>query len=104
MPGASDHRTALTDLWRAHMAAPFPPGLRGAERAGIDMVLLDASIAGCVSSWLNRAGSPDTRRLKIADRCVLDLDLALPLLTDAEEIEYFRRLRRMAALVSLPEN
>ncbi|CAL2057340.1 MULTISPECIES: hypothetical protein [Streptomyces] len=104
MPEASEHRTALTDLWRAHMAAPFPPGLRGAERAGIDMVLLDASIAGCVSSWLDRDGSPDTRRLKIADRCALDLDLVLPLLTETEEIAYFRRLRRMAALVSLPEN
>ncbi len=104
MPEASDHRTALTDLWRAHMAAPFPPGLRGAERAGIDMVLLDASIAGCVSSWLDRDGSPDTRRLKIADRCVPDLDQVLPLLTETDEIAYFRRLRRMAALVSLPEN
>ncbi|MFI1601323.1 hypothetical protein ACH4YN_04020 [Streptomyces griseofuscus] len=104
MPEASDHRAALTDLWRAHMAAPFPVGLRGAERAGIDMVLLDASIAGCVSSWLNRAGSPDTRRLEIAERCVLELDQVLPLLTGTEEIEYFRRLRRMAALVSLPEN
>ncbi|MFH9937718.1 hypothetical protein ACH4OT_00095 [Streptomyces murinus] len=104
MPEASEHRTALTDLWRAHMAAPFPPGLRGAERAGIDMVLLDASIAGCVSSWFDRDGSPDTRRLKIADRCVLDLDQVLPLLTETDEIAYFRRLRRMAALVSLSEN
>ncbi|MEU6465646.1 hypothetical protein [Streptomyces sp. NPDC046976] len=104
MPETRDHRTTLTRLWQAHMAAPFPPGLRGAERAGVDMVLLDASIAGCVSSWLDRDGSPDTRRLKIADRCVLDLDQVLPLLTEAEEIEYFRRLRRMAALVSLPEN
>ncbi|MFJ6665101.1 hypothetical protein [Streptomyces sp. NPDC091383] len=75
-----------------------PPGLRGAERAGVDMMLIDATIAGCVSSWLGLDSSLGAKHLEIADRCVLDLDQVLPLLTDAEEIEYFRRLRRMAVL------
>ncbi|SCF93947.1 hypothetical protein GA0115280_120052 [Streptomyces sp. Cmuel-A718b] len=48
--GKDELEAAVSHLWREHQQAPFPAGLRGAERADIDLVLLDADIAGCVST------------------------------------------------------
>jgi hypothetical protein len=67
-------------LVRAHGRAPFPPGLRGREEAGVDLVMLDADVAGHLSSW----GASSRRRQE--DREVAlkvnldDLDRVLPLL------------------------
>jgi hypothetical protein len=98
--GTSEYQTALMRLWREHLGAAFPAGLRGAEPAGIDMVLLDTAVAGCVSTWLNNGGSLDAERHRILYGCLTDLDRALPLITGAEEVRYCRRLRQMAVLAS----
>ncbi|WP_078657526.1 hypothetical protein [Streptomyces sp. NRRL_B-2249] len=97
----ADEREALVShLWQEHMRAPFPAGLAGAERAGIDLVLLDADIAGCVSSWRNNGGSLDGERHRILHRRVTDLDRILPLLGAAEDPPYWRRLHQLARLAS----
>ena len=44
----------ILELWSQHEAAAFPPELRDREHQGIDLVLLDADIAGCVSTALTR--------------------------------------------------
>ena len=49
-------------LWDEHRATPFPARLRGAEVAGVDMVMLDADIAGRVASWLGNDGRIDEER------------------------------------------
>ncbi|WP_392972479.1 hypothetical protein [Streptomyces sp. LN245] len=49
----------MNRLWQEHLDAAFPAGLRGAEPAGIDVVLLDATAAGCVSTWLSDGGALD---------------------------------------------
>ncbi|MFJ8112135.1 hypothetical protein [Streptomyces sp. NPDC096132] len=87
-------------LFQEHLSALFPAALRGAEPAGFDLVLLDALIAGCVSVWQSNGGSLDPGRQRILRECLADLDRALPLLTDAEGIRYFERLRRLAVTVS----
>ena len=50
----------LWRLWDEHRSALFPPADRGRELAGVDLMLLDASIAGCASSALT--GPLDARR------------------------------------------
>ncbi|MFF7212848.1 hypothetical protein ACFZAU_20280 [Streptomyces sp. NPDC008238] len=50
MNGTREHRRTVNRLWQEHRRAPFPPGLRGAEPAGVAMVLLDATVAGCALS------------------------------------------------------
>ncbi|MHA5048795.1 hypothetical protein [Streptomyces sp. SD15] len=45
MNKAAEHEAAVAPLWQEHLHAAFPAGLRGADRAGIDMLLLDASVA-----------------------------------------------------------
>jgi hypothetical protein len=42
----------IDELWQEHLAAPFPRGFRGKAVNGIDFVLLDANIAGCVSTFI----------------------------------------------------
>lgn len=61
--------------------------------------MLDADVVGHLSGW----GAGGRRRQ--ADRevalraCLDDLDRVLPLLPLPEEVDYFRRLREIAAIV-----
>ncbi|MFB8241018.1 hypothetical protein ACFC58_31220 [Kitasatospora purpeofusca] len=87
----------LSRLWEEHMRAPFPPHIRGREIDGEDMVLLDADIAGCVSSSLS--GPLDERRRRILLACLAAVEKVLPSIDDeGGAIEYYERLRDMAAL------
>ncbi|QTD99354.1 hypothetical protein S1361_18530 [Streptomyces cyanogenus] len=96
----SEHGATIACLWQEHLDAPFPARLRGAEPGGIDIVLLDATVAGCVSARQNKGGCLDAERNRILRDCVADLDQVLASTTEAEELRYFRRLRRLAALAS----
>ncbi|MFI9749983.1 hypothetical protein [Streptomyces collinus] len=96
----TEHEAAVAHLWQEHLHAAFPAGLRGAELAGIDMVLLDADIAGCVSTWQNNGGVLDAERHRILRDCIADLDQILPLLNEADDLCYCHRLRQLAQLVS----
>ncbi|MFD8755688.1 hypothetical protein ACFV0O_32640 [Kitasatospora sp. NPDC059577] len=90
-------RDLLSRLWEEHMRAPFPPHIRGREIEGEDMVLLDADIAGCVSSSLS--GHLDEKRRKILLTCLAAVEKVLPSIDDeGGAIEYYKRLRDMAAL------
>ncbi|MEU9500004.1 hypothetical protein [Streptomyces sp. NPDC048196] len=96
----TEREAAVARLWQEHLGADFPARLRGVELAGIDMVLLDANIAGCVSAWRNGEGSLDAERHRILRLCLADLNTVLPLLTGEDDHEYYGRLHRLAALVS----
>ncbi|WP_346173532.1 hypothetical protein [Streptomyces cuspidosporus] len=56
MNRSPQHDDDVARLWQEHLLAAFPADLRGAELAGVDMALLDASIAGCVSTWKDNGG------------------------------------------------
>ncbi|MFG2772805.1 hypothetical protein [Streptomyces sp. NPDC048350] len=91
---------AVTHLWQEHMRAPFPAGLRGADRAGIDLVRLDADIAGCVSTWQSNDGSLDAERHRILHYRIADLEQILPMLSATEDLSYWQRLHQLAQLVT----
>ncbi|MFJ6216646.1 hypothetical protein ACIQGZ_25440 [Streptomyces sp. NPDC092296] len=87
----------LSRLWEEHIRAPFPSHLRGREIEGEDMALLDAGIAGCVSSSLS--GPLDERRHKILLVCLPAVEKVLPSIDDeGGAIDYYERLREMAAM------
>ncbi|MFE9427721.1 hypothetical protein ACFYNO_32685 [Kitasatospora sp. NPDC006697] len=86
----------LSRLWEEHMRAPFPPHIRGREIEGEDMVLLDADIAGCVSSSLS--GPLDEKRRRTLLSCLAAVEKVLPSVDEDGAVEYYRRLREMAAL------
>ncbi|MFE6384974.1 hypothetical protein [Nocardiopsis dassonvillei] len=99
MKGTGARGEKVDRLWAEHMRAEFPAGLRGRELAGVHMILLDADVAGCVTTWQSNRGVLDDKRHRALLRCVTDLDKVLPLLTDAQEARYYRRLRDLAVMV-----
>ncbi|MEU9370604.1 hypothetical protein AB0D71_39315 [Streptomyces avermitilis] len=98
--GEIERNAVAARLWQDHLDAEFPTRLRGAELEGIDMVMLDADIAGCVTTWRNNDGSLETKHLRILRHCITELDKVLPLLTQVEEFRYYERLYQLATLTS----
>ncbi len=84
-------------LWSEHQAAPFPKASRCREVAGHDLIALDYTAAGCISTFLGR-GSLDAWRLAVLGLCYHGLDLVVAQL-DGEERAYFGRLEELAGLV-----
>ena len=95
----ADRRRAGARLWSHHRAAPFPDRFRAEEVAGVDLVVVDADIAGCVYTWLHSSGPLDRARLTVLREHLRDLASTLPLLDGPLEREYVGRLRELAALV-----
>jgi hypothetical protein len=100
MQRKSQRENVVARLWREHLYEDFPDRLRGQELAGIDMVMLDADIAGCVVTWQGNRGCLDEDRHQILAKCIADVDTVLPLLTETREVQYYKRLRELAVLAS----
>ena len=84
----------IQELWNQHRLARFPQDLRGAERDGEDLVLLDADIAGCIQTLLANGERLDDQRAAILEACyqkVASIELSL----EGEQRVYFGRLRQM---------
>ncbi|RKR91828.1 hypothetical protein BDK92_6250 [Micromonospora pisi] len=95
---------AVARLWEAHLRAKFPARLRSAELDEMDMVMLDADIAGCVSTWLRSRGNLDDQRRSVLTLCVADLARVLPTLVGHHERMYYGRLHAMAvATLNMPQ-
>jgi hypothetical protein len=93
------HRmTVAAEVWKAHRDAAFPGRLRSADIAGVDIVMLDADVAGCVSSWLDNGGAIDDRRWDILASCERDLERVVPQLS-GYEADYCQRLLDMTAVI-----
>ena len=89
--------TTIEDLWMEHLKARFPAHLRGKDLNGIDFVMLDADIAGCVSTFLER-GILDSKRLAVLGLCYRNVRFVLPVLNE-EGSAYYWRLERLSELV-----
>lgn len=92
------HDDRLSPLWEEHLGAPFPPGFRGADFAGVDLVMLDSDAAGLVQRELD-AGLDDAGVATLWT-CIVRLDKVLPLIDDAYCASYYRKLRTMAGVVA----
>jgi hypothetical protein len=88
----------LERLWREHLEAPYPNGYRGEEVEGIDLVELDAAIAGCVSTYLAEAGHLDLQRTDVLRDCCWEAHLVVSKLPSPAR-DYFARLERMSTIV-----
>ena len=66
--------------------------------AGVELVMLDADIAGCVSTFLHKGGRLDLQRAAILGRCYRDVSLVVRELNGTPQA-YFAHLERMAAKV-----
>ena len=89
----------VSRLWRKHQHAAFPARFRGAEIGGVDLVALEADIAGCVQSWRSGGGSLDEDQCQDLTRRIEDLDAVMPQMTSRVEVLYFERLCQVAVIV-----
>lgn len=87
----------ISDLWKEHIAAPFPNGFRAKDVNGIDFVMLDADVAGCVDTFLSR-GNLNLYQTAVLGLSYRNLSSVIRILND-EGREYFGRLERLAELV-----
>ena len=72
--------------------------LAGLEINEIDLVLLDADTARCISTFLARDGELDLWRTAVLGICYHDLAV-INAQIDQNALEYFLRLEEMAKLV-----
>jgi hypothetical protein len=87
----------ISELWAEHKNAPFPKGFRAKDVSGIDFVMLDADVAGCVGTFLGR-GTLNLYQTAILGLSYRNLTYVIPIIND-EGKEYFWRLERLAELV-----
>jgi hypothetical protein len=90
--------STIEALWREHAQAPFPGGLAGQEVAGICVTSLDTFTAGCIDTFISRAGSLDLWRAAVLGLCYRDLAVVVPEL-EGERWQYFGRLEQLARMV-----
>ncbi|MFI6980973.1 hypothetical protein ACIBSV_20615 [Embleya sp. NPDC050154] len=86
----------LGRLWAEHRRASFPASFRGVDIAGVELILLDADVAGLVSRELS--GGLDGDGIAVLWACIADLDKIVPLLNEEYCASYFSKLRTIANL------
>lgn len=96
----SDVPKTISRRWDEHMRAEFPATLRGEEVAGVNMVMLDADIAGCIVAWRSSDGHLDEGRQQVLTRRLGDLDRVMPLLHGEKEHSHYERLGELGRLVA----
>jgi hypothetical protein len=42
----------IEELWQEHLSASFPEDFAGKDVNGIDFIMLDANIAGCIQTFI----------------------------------------------------
>jgi hypothetical protein len=88
----------IKELWQRHFDAEFPSDCRGLEISGIDLVDLDSSTAGIISSFLDQGRRLDLHQRDVLNRCRQALSVVLPELND-ESRGYYANLKVLADLV-----
>src|SRR5690606_4263297 len=82
-------------LWEKHLATSFPPELAGEEVEHMDLALLDAATAGCISEFLENEGQLDLRRTAMLGLCHRHVAVVARQL-EGEGQDYFLRLEVLA--------
>ena len=88
----------INRLWNDHLNSGFPDEYTCAEVEGIDLVLLDADTAGCISTFIHNKGKLDLWRTAILGKCFRDLAIVNREINSNID-EYFFRLEHLAKLV-----
>ncbi|MEU6275774.1 hypothetical protein ABZ871_25680 [Streptomyces populi] len=88
----------LVRLWEEHCRAPYPPSFRGVDIEGVELILLDADVAGLVQRELD--GGLDDDGIAILWACITNLDKIMPLINEEYCASFFERLRAVAGLLA----
>jgi len=91
-----DNRS-IEQLWREHKLAAFPQGYGGKDVNGVDLVMLDADVAGCVDTFCS-GGNLNLYQTAMLGLCYRNLTYLIPMLSE-EGRTYYSRLELLAELV-----
>ncbi|MFH8337091.1 hypothetical protein [Streptomyces sp. AM6-12] len=89
---------ALSWMTAEHASRPFPPGFRGLEIEGEDMVMLDADAYGYATSVL-KGPLAEQQRSGLAQLTTV-FDAVLPAIEDEYAAGYYTHVRDMAVLAA----
>ena len=92
--GMDDRWSEVRRLFAEAREAPFPD-CRGDEVDGVDLVLIDLDLAGCVMHFLGQRFRDDAFQLPILEQIAGELDRIVPQMT-GEVARYFEREARLA--------
>ncbi|WP_371614200.1 hypothetical protein [Streptomyces sp. NBC_00454] len=95
---AAQPEDRLTRLWAEHRRALYPDSFRGVDIEGVELILLDADVAGLVHTELN--GGLDDNGIALLWACIADLDKIAPLINSEYCASYFAKLRTMAQVAA----
>jgi hypothetical protein len=87
----------INDLWSGHLAESFPETLVGKDINGIDLVMLDSDIAGCVLTFIE-GGNLNLFQTATLGLCFQSASFVMSVL-NREGRKYFGRLEVLAELV-----
>ena len=85
----------LRDLWKEHCVEPFPPTAYDCE---VDIVSIDSSASGVISSYLEGSSSLDPDSVLVLERCAEQIYSELDVI-DPPQRDYFTRLLQMIRMV-----
>jgi hypothetical protein len=88
----------ILEIWEIHRTSKFPSGYGGEVIDGIDLVLLETYVAGCVFTFIQNGGRLDIWRTAILGRCYRDLSVLINHLS-GEAKKYFSRLEIISNLI-----
>ena len=84
----------LHELFDEHLGDSYPEGCRGVSVAGIDLITLDADIAGAVQAFLNGGALNEDRRVVLVG-CAREAE-QVAALVPSHARQYFTRLAQLA--------
>ncbi|MFB7239898.1 hypothetical protein ACFCXK_34585 [Streptomyces sp. NPDC056269] len=96
--GRAHPEDVLALLWEEHRRAPYPDGFRGVDVEGVELILLDADVAGLVLRELD--GGLDDDGVATLWACLADLDRVVPVINSAYCASYFAKLRTLARIAA----
>ena len=88
----------LKKLYKEKSKMRFPSGYSGEEIKGIDLILLDSTTEGCISTFIGNEGKLDPWRMAILGMCYRDLVVVIENL-DGYAKEFFEKLEKMTEIV-----
>ncbi len=88
----------IKEVWEAHKSSNFPSDCRGEEIEGIDLVMLDVDIAGCVTTYIGSKGVLEYQKIEILKKCREELNIVLSKLRGLSK-EYYAHLNELVNLI-----
>ncbi|WP_244315504.1 hypothetical protein [Streptomyces albidochromogenes] len=98
--GGAQPDGGLARLWEDHLHSLFPDSFRGVDFDGVDLILLDADVAGLIQRELK--GELDDSGIASLWGCITNLDKIVPLINEEYCARYFMKLRTMAQVAAAP--